>query len=136
MGSVKKGKVISFIMPSEWQIQIKKHDGFYMLDYTEIVERPADMDREEFLKCVENTIEYCKKLFQTANVKSEIETSSYDDKITIRLKLESSLEIILSALVSEFIGFAKIGDITLRELLVLTSIAFRTLKGQNTQNHT
>jgi hypothetical protein len=99
-----------------------------MLDYTEIVERPADMDREEFSKCVENTIEYGKKLFQTANVKSEMKTSPHNDKITIKLKLESPLETILSALVSEFIGFARIGDITLRELLVLTSIAFRTLK--------
>ena len=120
--SVKRDSVLETLMPSEWRIHItRREDDRYEIDYTEILEKPADMSEEEFQRAYDNTLKIVRPIIDALGI--EVSVKEEGDKPAITIKAIKPLEEVASAIIAEFMMVSRIGNMTFRELFILTELA-------------
>jgi hypothetical protein len=100
--------------------------GLYRLEYVEVVEKPEDMDAETFEKAVEATVKFAGRCGGFVGADTRIEKS--DGRYVARLRMEGSLGMIATGIVTEFLNFTRLGSITLRDILILSGIGIASLR--------
>jgi hypothetical protein len=115
------------ITPSSWNINIFKEGDEYKLSYTEIVERPKYMSFEEFRSSFHTTVNIIKKVFKSYSIDADVDGYIVADKGEIVVNVRGRLSDIASIIVMGFLSFSNVGQITIKELLVLSSFISKDL---------
>mgnify|MGYP000274078065 CR=1 FL=1 len=124
MSEVRRGLLLKVLEPVEWHIHIVKTGGDRCrMSYTEVVERPSDMSREEFREAVKVGVEAGVAAYSdwasVCDVRCEWEG---EDRVRVAIEVEGNRSGILSSVGGEFICMSKLGDMTLRELITFAAV--------------
>jgi len=131
MSSVHGGVLLKLISPVEWRVRVAKVDGErYKLTYTEVFIKPQKISKEEFMQAAEASVKLMKTGLPEASFKYRFET---EDRMSVTMEVEASLPAIAGLVASEFLAFSKLGEMTLRELLVMAGIGGITVTSARSQ---
>jgi len=117
---------MNVLVPSEWNITIKKtqeDSDKYVLTYREVCSRLETMSPEDFAKAVENTVKLLHELTEKFGVKSEYSVGS--DGFEVELTVTDRLEKIANTIVSEFLPFSTLGNMSIGQIFL--NIMYRSV---------
>lgn len=107
----KHGLFGSFLFPYKFRFEVEKcgEPDLYKMVYVEWI---AAKDKEVFKRASETTIKFLKQMGLQAKVKGN----------TFKMELTAPFEAIASMMLTELLAQSRIGDLTLRDMIVMTSV--------------
>ena len=111
---------VRMLIPIKWEIKItRRKDGLCEYDYTEVIKKPDNVSYEEFRKGAERSVAIFNVGLKGKVLKYDVSLEIRDDIAIVKLRVVDTFDKIASMVVSEFLASSKLGDLRLREMLML-----------------